>query len=267
VETANALCSVHRFPPVLSDTVARCFWALLLDSGDVMGGLAPSSAVTGPASPLVVSYRVRVSYTLSAKSGASRSAENWTPWVAAGWTVVPGSTVSAWGAAASWICTSPNSTDLRSSMLRAEFMLPANRTPVTATANVIGLGQFQLRINGEDVGGDANVPGWTTWSKRVLFSSYSVPASSLVVAPASNAIAVVLGNGMWNVPDPSPRYTKWIGSSGPRMLLLLLVVTLDNGSSFEVASTPGDRWSSTDGGPIVFTHQYAGEVSAPSRYS
>lgn len=62
---------------------------------------------------------------------------------------------------------------------------------------------------------------------------------------------------MYNVPNPAPRYTKWVGSSGPRMLLLLLSVTLDDGTTFEVASTAGAAggWIATDGGPIVFTHQ------------
>ena len=82
-----------------------------------------------------------------------------------------------------------------------------------------------------------------------------------VCHPPCSAIGVVLGNGMYNVPNPAPRYTKWVGSAGPRMLLAQLIVTLDDGSTFEVASAPGTQggWSATDGGPVVFTHQYAGE--------
>jgi alpha-L-rhamnosidase len=70
-------------------------------------------------------------------------------------------------------------------MLRTEFVLPVGRIPASAVVHVVGLGQFQLRINGADVGGDANVPGWTTWAKRVLFSTYELPAGTLSASPAA----------------------------------------------------------------------------------
>ena len=45
------------------------------------------------------------------------------------------------------------------------------------------------------------------------------------------------------------------------MLLAALVVTLDDGSSFTLSTTSGadSPWSATDGGPVTFTHEYAGE--------
>jgi hypothetical protein len=230
---------------------------ILLDSGELDGVLPPSEHISGPDSAAVANYRVRVRYVLPVDSRQTSPAR-WTSWALGRWRRAPGPSISAWGDAR-WICTGPTSTDVRSSMLRTEFVLPSGRVPVSATVSVVGLGQFQLRVNGADVGGDANVPGWTTWSKRVLFSTYDV--DGLVPAPASNALGVLLGNGMYNVPDPAPRYTKWVGSSGPRMLLLQLVVVLDDGSMFNVSSQSGAAggWAATDGGPIVFTHQYAGE--------
>ena len=155
---------------------------VLKDTGRVSGVHPPLTPVVGPESARVASYRVRVRYVLAgdADSGAHR----WSAWAAAHWRRAPGIHSSSWGAA-SWICTSPEATDVRSSMLWAEFSLPSGRTPVTAVVHIIGLGQFQVRVNGADVGGDANVPGWTTWAKRLFFSTYELPAGTLAAFPAA----------------------------------------------------------------------------------
>ena len=155
------------------------------------GELPPNEPISGPDGPTVIMYRVRVGYELD--GDVDSAPLRWSEWVSAEWTRVPGSHVSYWGRA-TWICSSPASTDIRSSMLRTEFTLPVNRTPVSATVNVIGLGQFQLRFNGADVGGDSNVPGWTTWQKRLLFSTYTIPAGTLRASPATNAVGVLLGS-------------------------------------------------------------------------
>lgn len=154
----------------------------------VAGAFPPTAPVTGPDGENVRSYHVRVRF-VSGAAGALNTDERWTPWVGATWYRVPGTNASTWGSGpASWICTSPESTDVRSSMLRSEFVLPAGRSPVSAVAHVVGLGQFQLRVNGAQVGGDANVPGWTTWAKRVLFSSYELPPGSLSAAPTAKCV-------------------------------------------------------------------------------
>ena len=199
-----------------------------------------------------LSYRMRVRLS----DGA------WTPLSArASWRVGPGP-LAAWPAGSTWICTSPaGGVDLRSSILRAEFALPPGRHASAALLHVTGLGQFRVSINGVDLLGDEfNAPGQTDWRKRILYSSYDVPAALLIGGGGANAIAAILSNGMYNVPPPSGgRYTKWTGSFGPRMLLAALVITLDDGSNYTLTSTPGAAWQATDGGPISFSHEYAGE--------
>ncbi|CAB9522605.1 K05989 alpha-L-rhamnosidase [Seminavis robusta] len=64
-------------------------------------------------------------------------------------------------------------------------------------AYIVGLGYYQLYMNGQRVGDSLLDPGWTTYSKRVFYSAYNVTAhfrrqSSVV------SIAVELGNGWWN---------------------------------------------------------------------
>jgi len=123
----------------------------------------------------------------------------------------------------------------------------------------IGLGRARVLVNGADVlGSTFYEPAQTDWRKRLLYGTVEVAPGALR-AGAPNAVGVILGNGMYNVPAPSAgRYTKWTGSFGPRQLLLALVVSLDDGSNFTLA-TGGGAWTATDGGPVTFSHEYAGE--------
>ena len=176
------------------------------------------------------------------------------------WVVIPESFISS-SSSSMWICTSPiTSLDTRSSMLRTEFTTPQSLTITSAVVHVTGLGQYRLYINGNDILGSIfNVPGQTDWRKRLLVNSFSIDPSLLIPNGGANAIGVVLSNGMYNVPEPVSRYTKWVGSFGPRMLLLSLVVVFNDGSNVTVNSTPSGGWDATDGGPITFAHEYAGE--------
>lgn len=162
-------------------------------------------------------------------------------------------------------------------MLRTDFALPTGRTVTSALLHFIGLGRARVLVNSVDIlGATFYEPAQTDWRKRLLYATVTVDPE-ILRASAANAIGVILGNGMYNVPEPSAgRYTKWVGSFGPRQLLLALVVNLDDGSNITIASgassgdgTVGDgssrhsisgsNWTATDGGPITFSHEYAGE--------
>ena len=58
-----------------------------------------------------------------------------------------------------------------------------------------GLGYYELRLNGQRVGDQVLDPGWTTYSKRVLYSTYDVTDQ---LKRGSNALGVMLGNGWFN---------------------------------------------------------------------
>ena len=171
-------------------------------------------------------------------------------------------------AGAAWLCTAASAAapaaarDARASQLRTDFTLPAGHGAIhNATLFVVGLGQFQARLNGQALAADTNAPGWTAWQRSVLYSAYAVPPALLRGAPgSSNTLAALLGNGMYNVPSPAGgRYTKWVGSSGPRMLYAQLLVGFADGAVVAAASTSAGAWAGTDGGAVTFTHQYAGE--------
>lgn len=120
-----------------------------------------------------------------------------------------------------------------------------------AVIHICGLGHYELRINGHRVGDREMDPGWTNYRKTCLYSSYDVTG---MLKPGDNAIGVMLGNGMYNV--PGGRYTKFKGTFGPPKLICQMQVTLDDGSTRVFASD--ESWKYTLG-PITFTCIFGGE--------
>ncbi len=126
--------------------------------------------------------------------------------------------------------------------------------PLTrATIYICGLGQFELHLNGAQVGEDILSPGWTDYRKTCLYVTYDI-TSQLRQGP--NALGVMLGNGMYNVPGSKTRYTKFTGSFGQPKLIAQLHLDYADGSS-EVIATD-DSWK-TSAGPITFSSIYGGE--------
>ncbi|HXG33956.1 MAG TPA: family 78 glycoside hydrolase catalytic domain [Bryobacteraceae bacterium] len=120
--------------------------------------------------------------------------------------------------------------------LRKEFRLTG--TPARAYAYISGLGYYELRINGRKVGDHVLDPGWTTYEKRVLYSTYDVTP---YLRAGDNAVAVMLGHG-------------WYGA---RALLLQMNIELEGGSRVEVVS---DGTWKVHPGPVVSDSIYHGET-------
>lgn len=150
------------------------------------------------------------------------------------------------GYAVGWCQTAP------SPLFRKTFTIgkPVRR----ATAYVTGLGYYEMRLNGDKVGDHVLDPAFTRYDKRVLYSTYDVTEK---VRQGNNALAVMLGNGWYNMHtratwnfDQSP----WRGE--PRMLLHLRVEQA-NGSVRTIVSD--ETWKASTG-PIVLDSIRAGEV-------
>jgi alpha-L-rhamnosidase len=120
--------------------------------------------------------------------------------------------------------------------LRREFRLAGQ--PARAYAYISGLGYYELRINGRKVGNHVLDPGWTTYDKRVLYSTYDVTP---YLRAGDNAVGVMLGHG-------------WYGS---RAVLLQMNIELEGGSRAEVVS---DATWKVHPGPIVSDSIYHGET-------
>jgi len=118
---------------------------------------------------------------------------------------------------------------------------------------VSGLGQYEVRLNGEPVTDTVLNPGWTDYSKTIPYDTYDVRP---LLKPGANAFAVLLGNGMYNVEAVKGHYTKFIGSYGQPKLILQLELTYADGSTERIVS---DRTWFTHPGPVTYSSTYAGE--------
>ena len=176
----------------------------------------------------------------------------------------------------------------------ADIMRPVHTSKevVRVVVDACGLGQFDLSVNGNRVAEDELLnPSWTNYRKTCQFSSFDItklitgsraggdgqtspnceyqnrPRSNSDGAKgevldchgvSSNAMGVILGNGMYNVPATS-RYTKFVGSMGPRSFIAQVSVTYNDGSTLVVAATNASTWRTSSTPPIIYSHTYGGE--------
>jgi hypothetical protein len=150
-----------------------------------------------------------------------------------------------WGA--QWI-TGGSGTALP--IFRKEFTV--SKTVARALISICGLGQFELRVNGSNVSDAVMEPSWTNYTKNCHYVSYDVTKA---LVQGSNAMGVLLGNGMYNVPTSS-RYAKFTGSFGSPKLILRLQMEFTDGSKDAVVS---DTSWTTAAGPITFSNIFGGE--------
>lgn len=134
-------------------------------------------------------------------------------------------------------------------LFRREFVVdkPVQR----ALAHVCGLGFYELHLNGETIGEQVLDPGWTDYRKRCLYATHDVTAQ---VRRGTNALGVLLGNGMYNV--RGGRYVKFTGTFGPPKLILQLHLEFADGTTQDIVSDGAWR---TAPGPITFSCIYGGE--------
>ena len=136
-------------------------------------------------------------------------------------------------------------------MLRKEVTLDGK--VVRARAYVTALGYYELRINGEKVGRNVLDPAWTTYPKRVLYTTYDVTRR---LRSGKNAFGAMLGGGWATLgarffdPEVGPYYKA-------PALLLQVNIELEGGKTVSVASD--GSWKASKG-PIVSDSVYDGEV-------
>jgi len=136
-------------------------------------------------------------------------------------------------------------------LFRHDFAVPSAMT--AAYLSIAGLGHHACLLNGRSVQGDDLSGGWTDFATSVLYDTYDVTA---LLKSGSNAIAVMLGNGFFNVEDVAGRYTKLARSSGPPRLIAQLRIVLADGREQLVASSAD--WRARPG-PITYSSIYGGE--------
>jgi alpha-L-rhamnosidase len=120
--------------------------------------------------------------------------------------------------------------------VRKEFSVNGNVK--RGRAFVCGLGYYEMRLNGQKVGNNVLDPGYTTYEKRILYSTYDITDALL---KGDNAVGVMLGKG-------------W---SGPLLLILQINIELEGGNTVTFFSEKS--WKGKDG-PIISDSIYNGEI-------
>lgn len=122
-----------------------------------------------------------------------------------------------------------------------------------ATASIIGLGLYELFINGKKVGNDVMAPTPTDYTKNVKYNTYDVTA---YIRNGKNAVGAILGNGRFFAMRQHEKPYKIKTFGYPKMLMNIHIVYTD-GSTANVDTD--DTWKGTADGPIRANNEYDGE--------
>ncbi|WP_161601463.1 family 78 glycoside hydrolase catalytic domain [Paenibacillus luteus] len=220
------------------------------DSGFIISGEHTSITYNGHE----LKSGARYYWKVRIRDGSGRDSE-WSK--AASWSmglIHPGDWKAEWigltePTALAWTEEGSSSDTVPMPLLRHEFEIA--QTVVRATAYICGLGQFELRINGDSVTDNVLEPGWTDYDHTCLYCTYDVTEH---IRSGSNAIGIMLGNGFYNI--TGTRYTKFTGSYGLPKAIMQLEIELDNGETIQISSGP--EWEMAPG-PIYFSCVYGGE--------
>ncbi|QIL41910.1 family 78 glycoside hydrolase catalytic domain [Pedobacter sp. HDW13] len=122
-----------------------------------------------------------------------------------------------------------------------------------ATASIIGLGLYQLYLNGKKVGEEVLTPSPTDYNKNVKYNTYDVTS---YLQEGKNAVGAVLGNGRFFAMRQNEKPYKIKTFGFPKMLLNIRIVYSD-GSTANIDTD--DSWKGTADGPIRANNEYDGE--------
>lgn len=123
----------------------------------------------------------------------------------------------------------------------------------TAKVYIMGLGLYELYVNGNKIGNQVLAPVPTDYTKNVKYNVFDVTSQ---LKEGKNALGTILGNGrFFNMrQDYKPYKIKTFGM--PKMALQLVLEYTDG--SNEIIRTD-DSWKLTTQGPIVSNNEYDGE--------
>ena len=157
---------------------------------------------------------------------------------------------------ARWIAPANLTPDAALPIFRKEFVIAA-APPVSAILRVVGLGDYDALLNGTRVAETGINQAWSQYEKTLYYRDFDVTA--LLVAGA-NCVGVMLANSFWHNPNPpAGRYNKegaQRSADEPFMLCAELILRGGDGVIQRIGS---DASWQTSGGPLVFSHIFAGE--------
>ena len=140
----------------------------------------------------------------------------------------------------------PQGSRLSARYFRKEF--DCDKEIRSATAYIIGLGFYELRINGRKIGDRVLAPVQTEFTKNVKYNAFDVTDA---LKRGRNAIGIVLGNGMYFTMQQFQQAFK-IKNFGYPKVLFNLAITYADGSSRVIFTN--DSWKGTaPSGPTTCT--------------
>ncbi len=155
------------------------------------------------------------------------------------------------GWTANWIKAGSNITS-EPYMLRKQFSI--SKTISYAIANICGVGQFELHLNGLKVGDHELDPGWTEYSKSQQYVTFDVTS---LLQNGNNAIGVWLADGFIDIKKQGERYYGYSNhSDGVKRMIMELIIHYADGTSENIKS---DATWKTASGPITFSTVFGGE--------
>lgn len=123
----------------------------------------------------------------------------------------------------------------------------------SATASIIGLGLYELYINGKKVGEDVLSPTATDYTKNVKYNTLDVTS---YLQEGRNTVGAILGNGRFFAMRQHNKPYKVKTFGFPKMLLNINIVYTD-GSTANIDTD--NSWKGTADGPIRTNNEYDGE--------
>lgn len=122
-----------------------------------------------------------------------------------------------------------------------------------AFVNIVGLGMYELKINGTKMGDQVLAPAPTDYRKSVLSNTFDITEH---ITNGINAVGVILGNGRLFTMRQNYKPHK-INNFGFPKLLFQLDILYEDGSKQTIISD--QSWKFTADGPIRTNNEYDGE--------
>lgn len=129
----------------------------------------------------------------------------------------------------------------------------SNQPIKKATVYIVGLGHYELYINGKSISDQVLAEAPTDYTQSVLYNTFDVTAN---IQQGTNVIGTVLGNGRFFTMRPKYKPKKIKEFGFPKMLLQL-ELTYQDGSKKTIISD--GSWKFTADGPIRTNNEYDGE--------
>lgn len=122
-----------------------------------------------------------------------------------------------------------------------------------ATAYIVGLGHYELYVNGQIIGDQVLAEPPTDYTESVKYNTFDV---TTYLKQGANAIGTVLGNGRYFTMRPKYKPKKIKEFGFPKMLLQLEVEYTDGAKQTIISD---NNWHFTADGPIRTNNEYDGE--------